>query len=498
MKPRIASLLLFSLFMLSCAFLQPTPTPAPESSSTPDPFATAWDDRSIFKDGLAPSAQWALDELDGATVYHIELDITDGLSHVNGSEKLRYTNTENEPLTEVRFRLFPNILGGKMEVANLLINEATTTPRYDLRNSLMIVPLAAPLMPGESIVISMDFSVEVPLTVELNYGVLAYDQDVLALAHAYPMVSVFDDEGWNAEIPPQEGDVTYADASFFIVKVTAPKGVTVVASGRRVGFTEAEQTQSTVVASGPARDFYLAASPNYVETSINADGVLIRSYTTANFSEGSQSLVETAARAIKVFSERYAPYPYTELDFVSTPTLALGIEYPGMIAITSWIYDTEDDFANEYLEATVAHEVGHQWFYNLVGDDQLDDPWLDESLTQFITLQYFIDTYGIAGSEEFEASLEFRWDMIGRENIPIGLPVAEYDGATYSGIVYGRGPLFFVALRDSMGQPAFDAFMKEYAQSLTWKISTPEALQSLAEKHCACDLDDIFNEWVYP
>lgn len=498
MKPRIASLLLFSLFALSCSLFQPTPTPAPEVSPPPDPLDTPWDDRSIFKDGLVPSAQWALGELDGATVYHIEMAIADNLSHVNGSEEVRYTNTENEPLNEARFRLFPNILGGKMEVSNLLVNDAKATPRYDLQNSLMIVPIVAPIAPGESVVIRMDFSVEVPRTVELNYGVLAYDQDVLALAHAYPMISVFDDEGWNAEIPPQEGDVTYADASFFIVKVTAPKGVTVVTSGRRVGFTEAEQTQSVIVASGPARDFYLAASPNYVETTINTDGVLIRSYTTADFGEGSQYLVETAARAIKIFSARYAPYPYTELDFVSTPTLALGIEYPGMIAITSWIYDMENGAANEYLEATVAHEVGHQWFYNLVGDDQLDDPWLDESLTQFITLQYFIDTYGLAGSEGFKSSLEFRWDMIARETIPIGLPVEEYDGATYSGIVYGRGPLFFVALRDAMGESAFDAFLTEYTQTLTWKISTPETLQSLAEKNCACDLDDIFNEWVYP
>ena len=64
----------------------------------------------------------------------------------------------------------------------------------------------------------MDFAVTVPQSVELNYGVLAYFEDVLTLAHAYPMIAVYDDEGWNAEIPPQSGDVTYADASFFLVK----------------------------------------------------------------------------------------------------------------------------------------------------------------------------------------------------------------------------------------------------------------------------------------
>ena len=57
------------------------------------------------------------------------------------------------------------------------------------------------------------------------------------------------------------------------------------------------------------------------------------------------------------------------------------------------------------MEGTVAHEVGHQWFYNLVGDDQLDDPWLDESFAQFATLQYFTDEYGASGADGFRNSL---------------------------------------------------------------------------------------------
>ena len=169
-----------------------------------------------------------------------------------------------------------------------------------------------------------------------------------------------------------------------------------------------------------------------------------------------------------------------------------------MIAITSWIYDVSDELADVYMESTVAHEVGHQWFYNLVGGDQLDDPWLDEALTQFVTLQYYVDEYGAEGEEGFTNDLKSRWARTGMANIPIGLPVAGYTGGEYGAIVYGRGPLFFVALKEHIGAEAFDAFLKEYTQSLSWKISTPETLQSFAEKNCACDLDAIFNEWVYP
>lgn len=516
MKKFLASFLTFSLIALSCNFLTPTATPAPSStpvvteippntpgkSNTPPPsngsniLDTPWDDFSIFKDGLVASAQPALDKLTNRSVYHIELNIADNLYELTGKEDVRYTNNEDAPLTEIHFRLFPNILGGDMQISNLSVDGLSIQPRYGLRNSLMIIPLSESLEPGKSIIIHMDFSVTVPQSVELNYGVLAYADNVLALAHAYPMIAVYNEEGWNEEIPPQSGDVAFADASFYLVRVIAPKGVTVVTSGRTISAEQAGQVEIWNVASGPARDFYLAASPDYEETSQTFGEITIRSFAPNYLADGSQAAVDIASRAIKVYSSRYAPYPYTELDIVSTPTLALGIEYPGAIAITSWIYEGGGE--NPYFEGTVAHEVGHQWFYNLVGDDQLDDPWLDESLTQFATLQYYSDEYGVTGEEEFRAELEGRWAYINNEKIPVGLPVADYTDAEYSAIVYGRGPLFFVALRKQMGDEAFDSFMKEYAETLSWNISTAETLQTLAEKHCACDLDALFSEWVYP
>jgi aminopeptidase N len=402
----------------------------------------------------------------------------------------------------VHFRLFLNILGGEMQVLNPSVGGQTVTPTYRLQNSLMIVPLRMSLDPGQSVVIRMDFSVTVPQSVDLNFGVLAYYEDVLTLAHAYPMIAVYDEEGWNAEIPPQDGDVTYADASFYIVRVNAPKGLTLVTSGSRVSYIEAGQTQVLTVASGPARDFYLAASPKYEEISQTVGEVIIRSYAPRELKDGAQMALDVASHALEVFGKRYAPYPYTELDIVATPTLALGIEYPGMIAIADRIYDVGGEFngtpASIYMESVVAHEVGHQWFYNLVGDDQLDDPWLDEALAQFATLQYYTDKYGAVGAEGFRSSLEDRWNRVGRANIPIGLPVAGYQGAEYSAIVYGRGPLFFVALREEMGNETFDVFLKDYTTTLSWGIATPETLQSLAETHCICNLDAIFDEWVYP
>lgn len=502
MKRLLASLLSLSLLLASCNFPTPTPDTPPTSTPEPDPMTTPWNDRSLFKDGLVASAQPVLNELDGASVYHIEFSIADNLYQITGTEEVRYTNTETVLLNEVHFRLFPNILGGEMTVSNLTVDGVPVTPRYELADSLMIVPLSAPLEAGRSVVIKMDFAVTVPQTVDLNYGVLAYYDDVLALAHAYPVICVYDDEGWNAELPPQDGDVSFGDAAFYLVRIRAPKGVTLVTSGREIRRIEEELAQVLTVANGPARDFYLAASPNYEEISQTFGGVTIRSYAPKEMRDGAQLALEVASRAIEVFSRRYAPYPYTEFDIVSTPTLALGIEYPGMTAIASRIYDVGGEYrgapASQYMESTVAHEVGHQWFYHLVGNDQLDDPWLDESLTQFITLQYYADVYGRNGEDGFRAGLEERWNRVSKADIPIGMPVANYQGSEYGAIVYGRGALFFAALRNEMGTEAFDTFLREYTVSLSWDIATPDYLQSLAEQTCACELDALFEEWVYP
>jgi len=485
------------LLLVSCSVLTPTATPPPRS----DPLKTPWEDRSIFKPGLIASEQSVLDELDTASIYHIEFKIADDLYHLTGTEEVRYTNAETVPLNEVRFRLFPNILGGEMMISNLKVSGEPVTPKYELEDSLMAVPFSSPLEPGQSLIIQMEFTVTVPQTLESNYGVLAYADDVLALAHAYPMIAVYDDEGWNAEIPPQSGDVTYADASFYIVHISAPKEVVLVTSGREASRDEAAQVQTLTVASGPARDFYLVASPKYVAVSQTFGEVTIRSFAAKGFEDGAHVALGVASKAIEDFSAHYAPYPYTEFDIVSTPTLALGIEYPGMIAITSRIYDVNNDYrgvpASIYMESTVAHEAGHQWFYNLVGDDQLDDPWLDESLTQFATLQYFSDEHGLNGEEGFRKSLEGRWENVGKADIPIGLPVAAYSGQEYGAIVYGRGPLFFVALRDKMGKEVFDQFIQDYTETLSWDIATPETLKAIAEQHCSCDLTSLFEEWVY-
>ena len=469
----------------------------------PTLFETTWQDREIFRAGLVTGEQGVLDQLPGAPVYHLDLEIEAGNSVVNGRQQLLYTNQENAPLHEIYFHLFPNLLGGTIEVSNVLVNGETAIPAYEsFNNSEMRLPLAGSLRPGEQVVIQLDFVTTVPLESGRNYGVFAYLEDILALAHFYPQVAVYDDEGWNVETPAEGGDVTYADVGFYLVRVSAPADLVMAASGIEVRQEKTADTQTVTFAGGPVRDFYLAASDRYERMSQTVGEVTINSYAPAEYALGSAEALGFAIKAVEDYSGRFAPYPFTELDIVTTPTLALGIEYPGIIANRLAIYGSDQSTGGTpnqiLLESTTAHEVGHQWFYSLVGNDQLDEPWLDESLTQYATYLYYFDQYGQEGAEAFYQSLEGRWNRTEGADVPIGLPVAAYSGTEYGSIIYGRGPIFFVQLAQTMGQTTFNDFLRDYTKVHKWGIATTASLKQIAEAHCNCDLTPMFETWVYP
>jgi hypothetical protein len=478
-----------------------TATPEEAVTIAPDLNELPWDDRSIFSPNLIASEQQILQSLEGKSVYHIELEIPDDITHLSGHEEVQYSNLEEEPLESIYFRLYPNIFAGEATLSSIMVDDVEVEPQYELADSAARLPLPDPLQPGEKIIISMDFSVRVPLEGSGNYGLFGYINGILVLHKFYPVIPVYDDEGWNVEIPPPYGDVSYFDTSFYIVQVTAPENLVIATSGIEIDKEMMEDKQRVTFADGPARGFYLAASNLLSVTTKRIGKTEVNTYFLQGSEQGAKNALNIAINSIRSYNERFGVYPYTELDLVSTPMQALGMEYPGITAISTELFNLEGDFSGTptsvYLESTVAHEVAHQWFYNMVGSDQVDEPWVDEAIVQYVTGLYYKDMYGQAGYEGFKSSWMDRWARVEFEDIPIGLPVADYDSREYSAIVYGRGPLFVDALAEAMGQDVFDAFLKDYFETNKWGIGTAKGFMELAERHCDCDLSALFEEWVY-
>jgi aminopeptidase N len=515
--------LIATLFLAACGAF-PGAGPAP-TRTAPHPFGVAWDDRAIFREGLIDAEQPVLDELPGATVYHIDLRIPDDFRILQGREQVRYTNRESVPLDEVYFRLFPNTAGGAAAVSTVQVDGQDVESVYEFQDSAIRVPLPVALQPGEHVDIQMNFGVGVPQVMGGNYGLFGYLDDVLVLDGFYPVIPVYDDEGWNVEVPPRNGDVTHFDTSFYLVRVTAPASLAVVASGVEVGREYESNNQILTFAAGPARDFYLAASDDYTVVSRKVGETVVNSYALPGGTDEAKFALRVARDALKSFNERFGVYPYAEFDVVSTPMTALGMEYPGVVAISLSFYGSDEQaqkapapsaFGDEggvqivggqdqfqellprsMLEDTVAHEVGHQWFYNFVGNDQIDEPWLDEAVVQYVTGLYHLDTGGKRAARLWFDAMDRRWNRVDRADIPIGMPAKIYTSVEYGAIVYGRGPLFVAALAEEMGKNTFDEFLRDYYESYKWGIGTGDAFRQLAEHHCQCDLTALFEEWVY-
>ena len=492
-------------FTLPFAIPTPTPSPAqalvspqgdtpspPFISTSEAPFDISWDDRSLFRKRLVSSYQSSLDRLPGASIYHLAFSFFTPPTAIKGVEEVRYTNQENVALTEVDFAIFSEILGGSMKINNALLNGQPVSPI--LSTGLMRIPLPDPLEPGRSVNFHIEFAISAPSQGgDFYYGIFGYNDGILSLAHAYPTILVYNEQGWNNQVPDLDGDPLFSDTSFYLVSINAPADLTIVASGAEVNRQEKSGRQQVLYADGPARDFYLAASRNFAKVSETVGETTFNSYALPGISQFAQHALKTAEAAINDFTRRYAQYPYTEFNIVPIVTTAGGVEFPGMTAISENVYNQ-----GNFLEVVVTHEVVHQWFYNLVGNETQQQPWLDESLAQFATCQYYLDRYGKIAEQTCQNEMRSNWDSIADRNIPIGKPVSAYTSTEYVAIIYGRGPFFFEALRQQIGQDSFDRLLHDYATTYAWDIGTTDSFRKLAEQHCNCNLTPLFNEWVYP
>jgi len=498
---RMCFALLVILSLAACQTAVPTKASEPPQD-VQDIFDAPWGERELFRANLVPSEQGILDELPGATEYRIEFTIPEDFNLIRGHEAVLFTNTEDTPLDAVYFRLYPNVTGGRSTISNVTVDGEEVETWLEEVDSSLHVQLPELLEPNASVVVDLDFEVEVPREMGGTYGLFGFFEGILVLDTFYPMIPVYDDEGWNAAVPQMNGDLTYNDAAFYLVQVHATADLVVVASGVRLQRTVAGDTQTLTFANGPARDFYLAASERFTVISEKVGETTINSYAFPEWQENSDVVLQSSVNALRSFNSRFGTYPYRVMHLMSTPMLALGIEYPGAMGIALRLYDPGEIFgglpSRVYVESTVAHEVAHQWFYNMVGNDQADEPWLDEALAQYATGLYYQDTYDSSAAESYRSSWRARWDQVDGDDIPIGLSAGEYVGSEYSAIVYGRGPIFISELADTMGIDVFDDFIKTYVQEFTWGIGTGDAFKRLAEEKCDCDLTSLFEAWVYP
>ena len=455
-----------------------------------------------YRAAMKPEFAAEIDRFGEATRYQIDLTIAPDLKSYTATQIVTYTNAETTTLHDVYFRLFPNspAYGGELKITSLRANGVVVTPTTELDNTALRIDLAQPLKPGDAIEFEMNYTAQVPAEdVAIGYNRFGWHDQVLTLPGFYPLIPVYDDEGWNVEAAPAQGDTVFSDTALYRVKITAPSDQVVVTSGTCSlvkGSEPAQGFQTVQCVSGPMRDFMIAMSADYAVKSDVVDGVKLNSYYLKEDAEAGASVSEALAAVVKSYDQRIGAYPFSELDVVATPTTAGGIEYPGLVVIADSLYKQESSFR----EIVVAHEVAHQWWYSLVGNDQIDEPWLDESFAQFTTALYYRDRYGAVAMQSYvEQALTALYDRVKGtdQDKRADLPVGAYSEKQYSPIVYGKAALFFNALYEALGDAKFNQFMQDYFQTYRYGVAYPQDLFAVAAKYVGqAKLDELVKEWI--
>jgi len=442
-------------------------------------------------------------DLADAPVYLVNLVVSDDLSEVHGMMEVSYTHQASQPVDEIAFHLYANGIGGRISVNDGRIDGAAAGIRLSDEETVAWIHLEQDLEEGQSITVALEFAASVPVSNIAHYGILTTTGRMSSLAHLLPLLAIFDGR-WRVDLPPEYGDVLYADVGFYLVALEVPADTAVAGTGFEASRTTLSSERVRVtIAAGPVREVYLALMKDTHAVTTTSGGTSIRVFAPPHLASRAEQAGELIALALESFGDWLGTYPFSELDVVVAPTRAVGMEFPGAILIgeSSFVQSSTDLTSRSggpsFFEVVLVHETAHQWFHTIVGNDQTNLPWLDESVVQYVTWQHAEARYGAAGDEAFEQWLHNTYLRAGIPEAPLGLPTSAYSPSTYASVIYGKGPLFYASLEDEYGDQAILAALQLYLDEFRWKNGTTAGIRAALEASCGCSLGPWFEAWIY-
>lgn len=475
---------------------------APEVDLSDAPAGTGtFSDVSVYEAAMRAGYEGDLDAFAGATRYLLDVEISPPPYVVVGQEKVHYINATGDTLDEIVFRLYPNHLAGRgtMQVESVAVDGQPVQPALSGEDTVLTVPLPGPLAPGEQTDVSMLFGLSLaPNEAPDIYGRFSDLDGVLSLPSFFPLLSVYDAESgdWWRELPSLQGDPVYSESGLFEVRLTVLDDAVVATVGQTIDQSDnGDGTTTHHIVTGPVRDFAVYLSEDYELVSGSSDGVTVNVFSLPGDEPDDTYVLNTTLGSVEVFNREFGEYPYAELDVVETPTLASGIEYPGVYVLADNIWNQEDS----YSAVVIAHETAHQWWYSLVGNDQVGQPWLDEGMAQYAVEVFFRET---VGDTQAQGTRNFYFEEVdsyleeGGPDMPVGLPVDAYSEEAYRLFVYFKAPLFFDLLEEMYGQDDMRAFLHDYFETYKYGLASTDGLLSVAEETFGEDLDPLFDDWV--
>jgi hypothetical protein len=494
--------------------------------------------------GVQASSQYWQQEVN----YTIDVSLNDKDHSLNGFEKIEYINHSPDTLRFIWFHIWPNAYKNDKTAFSdqLLVNgntkfyfsdkdqkgyinrldfkvNNTTAQTEDHPNYIDVIKLIlpTPLPPGEKILITTPFHEKLPY----NFSRGGHDGQSYQVTQWYPKPAVYDKKGWHP-IPYLDQGEFYSEFGNFDVSITVPENYVVAATGElqnaeekewlktRSSFTwepvrRREKTKSgqikTVVDPFPPsssnikilrfkqnniHDFAWFADKRFIvnhDTCHLTSGKIIDIFTyyTPPQKDIWHSSTLFARDAIHHYSALVGEYPYSIVSAVQGPSsFGGGMEYPTITVISPESTPRELDY-------TMAHEIGHNWFYGILATNERDHPWMDEGINSYYEVLYSKKKNDHFNQQEDERELDTY--IAEKKDQPIETKSAAFSEANYNAVAYYKTSQWMAWLQSYLGSATFNKAMQEYYRQWQFKHPQPEDFKKVMETVSGKNLDSAFS-----
>lgn len=493
--------------------------------------------------------------------YKINVSLNDEANELDGNIEFEYLNNSADTLKEMFIHLWPNaykndktalakqLARGGNYFLSFAINKAKGSidsldfkidgqqvnyTFYEKQEDIALLVLPRALAPGEKIKVSTPFHVNIPLGTISRLGHIGQS---FQITQWYPKPAVYDKDGWHP-IPYLTQGEFYSEFGTFDVSITLPENYTVGATGELQTQSEIDRLNtlsSTPAPVEPSKDFPKSSQTlktlRYTVSNVHDFGWfadkrwIVRKgevklphsgrtvttwamYTPGNAAEWEKG-ISYINEAISSYSEWVGDYPYSQCTAVDgTISAGGGMEYPMVTVIGS----TRGDFE---LETVIVHEVGHNWFYGILGTNERINGWMDEGINSFMETITMENAHpeariydGILGKKMGEVlgiedmpynyQNEMMYQIFARVGAdqPIQTNSIDFTSGNYGSIMYKKTGLAFNYLRNYLGDDLFKECMHNYFDTWKFKHPTPSDIQKSFESTSKKDLNWFFEDVI--
>ncbi len=448
--------------------------------------------------------------------YDIEVDLDYENKSYSGRQTLTYVNNTEKILGEIFFHIYPNAFE-TLDTLPILFKDDIEDPlSYDNgyivlneisknNNNLeyriigedkttLSIKLDKPLIQGQSIKIYMEYDVKLPSPMD-RFG---YGNRSINLGNWYPIACVYDEDGWNLDPYYNIGDPFYSDLANYNISIRTDRDVVVASSGNIISEIVEDDKRIYEIEGMLIRDFAWVASKEFKIAEEKVDGTTIKLYYLDDKENMVKACLKYGKQSLEVFNNIFGKYPYGFYSIVMTE-FPSGMEYPGIVFISEEYFRYS---VLDLLEKVIVHETAHQWWYALVGNDQIDEPWLDEALASYSEVIYHKEVYGHEkGRDYFTYNIKLGYDygkgyLLGKNKVYQSLDEF-YGWNDYGLLVYSKGAMFINEIRELYGEEVLYQILETYFDEFKYYNATTEDFINICEEVTDSSFNYLIEKWLY-